>query len=209
MKIALIGATGHAGSEILKEAVSRNLDVTAIVRSPERLKLDVPYLKKDLFALTQEDLAPFDVVVDAFRAPNGHEELHKTSVEHLVKILTGTKTRLLVIGGTSSLFIDEDRSERMIDGVDPSAPFYPTAYNMYEALVDLKKANDLTWTYVSPAAYFNPNGTRTGHYQLSDDRMKMNSQGQSEISMADYAIAMVDEIEKPQHLNEHISVVSQ
>lgn len=208
MKIAIIGATGHAGSFILQEAVNRGIEVTAIVRHPEKLATGVPYLQKDLFDLTTEDLQKFDVVVDAFNAPQGKEELHQTSIDHLLSILAPTTTRLLVVGGASSLFIDEEKTQRMIDGVPTDAPFYPTAHNMYLALLELKKDTKVNWTYLSPAAFFNPDGQRTGTYQLNDDRLIKNTAGKSEISMADYAIALLDEIENQQHVKEHISVVS-
>ncbi|EPH95662.1 NAD dependent epimerase/dehydratase family protein [Enterococcus faecalis 13-SD-W-01] len=208
MNIAIIGATGNAGSHILKEAQDRQIDATAIVRSPEKLPADVPYLQKDLYQLTKEDLAPFDVVIDAFNAPQGKEEMHKTSIDHLLSILHGTQTRLLVVGGASSLFLDEEKHTRMIDNVPENAPFYPTAYNMSQALLDLKNVKDVYWTYLSPAASFDPNGERTGDYQISDDRLLKNASGESYISMADYAIAMMDEAENNTHCQEHISVVS-
>ncbi|MEO1771266.1 NAD(P)-dependent oxidoreductase [Candidatus Enterococcus ferrettii] len=208
MKLAIIGATGHAGSLILNEALERQIDVTAIVRHPEKLVVDVPYLKKDLYDLTQDDLSKFDVVIDAFRPPMGKEELHQSSLQHLIDILSGTATRLLVVGGASSLYLDDERTKRMIDVSDPNAPYYPTAYNMYQAYLELPKAKDLQWSYLSPAANFVPDGSRTGNYQLSDNRLKKNAEGQSDISMADYAIAMVDEALKNQHGNQHFSVVS-
>ena len=206
MKIAIIGATGNAGSLILNEALSRDLAVTAIVRHPEKLKVKVPILVKDLFELTKKDVAFFDVVIDAFRPPNGQEELHQTSLKHLSTILQGTDTRLIVVGGASSLFIDE--KHRMIDVSDPKAVYYPTAYNMYQAFMDLRAAQQLNWTYISPAANFVPNGVRTGHYQISDDHLQKNDEGKSEISMADYAIAVIDEVIEPRHLNQHFSVDS-
>ncbi|MGG5315554.1 NAD(P)-dependent oxidoreductase [Enterococcus sp. AZ072] len=208
MKLAIIGATGHAGSLILNEALERQIDVTAIVRHPEKLVVDVPYLKKALYDLTQDDLSKFDVVIDAFRPPMGKEELHQSSLQHLIDILSGTATRLLVVGGASSLYLDDERTKRMIDVSDPNAPYYPTAYNMYQAYLELPKAKDLQWSYLSPAANFVPDGSRTGNYQLSDNRLKKNAEGQSDISMADYAIAMVDEALKNQHGNQHFSVVS-
>ncbi len=206
MKIAIIGATGNAGSLILNETLSRDLAVTAIVRHPEKLKVKVPILVKDLFELTKKDVAFFDVVIDAFRPPNGQEELHQTSLKHLSTILQGTDTRLIVVGGASSLFIDE--KHRMIDVSDPKAVYYPTAYNMYQAFMDLRAAQQLNWTYISPAANFVPNGARTGHYQISDDHLQKNDEGKSEISMADYAIAVIDEVIEPRHLNQHFSVYS-
>ena len=190
MKIALIGATGHAGSFILDEALSRDLDVTAIVRHPEKLPSDVPFIQKDLFELTTTDLASFDVVVDAFNAPKGKEEMHQTSLSHLIEMLEGTDTRLIVVGGASSLFLD------------------PTAFNMYEGLLKLKQSKNLHWTYISPASLFDPHGKRTGTYLLSDDYLQRNAAGDSTISMADYAIALVDEILDEKHEKQHISVVS-
>ncbi|MBM7710689.1 NAD(P)-dependent oxidoreductase [Enterococcus xiangfangensis] len=204
MKLAIIGATGNAGSLILQEALARDLAVTAIVRHPEKLTVDVPVLVKDLFDLTKEELASFDVVIDAFRPPLGQEELHQTSLKHLSTILQGTDTRLIVVGGASSLFIDE--THRMIDFSDPKADYYPTAYNMYQAFLKLKTTDNVNWTYLSPAANFVPNGERTGKYQLSDDHLQKNAAGASEISMADYAIAIIDEVVEPQHLNQHYSV---
>ncbi|WP_071131194.1 NAD(P)-dependent oxidoreductase [Enterococcus timonensis] len=206
MKIAIIGATGRAGGFILKEALARGLEVTAIVRHPEKLTEDVPVLAKDLFALTTNDLEKFDVVVDAFNAPNGKEELHEKSVDHLVQILTGTKTRLIVVGGASSLFINQEKTIRMIEQVPKDAPFYPVGFYMTQSLLDLKKST-VDWTYLSPALYFNPNGEKTGKYRVSDDFLVTDERGRSEISMADYAIALVDEIQQPKHQQKHFSVL--
>lgn len=204
MKVAIIGATGNAGSHLLKEALNRDLAVTAIVRHPEKLEVKVPILVKDLFELTTQDLAYFDVVIDAFRPPVGKEFLHQTSLRHLTDLLKGTNTRLLVVGGTSSLFVDE--AHRMIDLSDPNAVYYPTAYNMYQAFLELKEHQDLGWTYLSPAANFIPDGERTAQYQVSDEHLRKNAAGKSEISMADYAIAMIDEVVAPKHEKEHFSV---
>jgi putative NADH-flavin reductase len=79
---------------------------------------------------------------------------------------------------------------------------------MYQAFLELKATQQLSWTYISPAANFVPDGLRTGKYQISDDHLKKNSQGKSEISMADYAIALIDEVIEPRHLNQHFSVYS-
>ncbi|MEG1503702.1 MAG: NAD(P)H-binding protein [Enterococcus sp.] len=206
MKIGIIGATGNAGSLILKEALARDLSVTAIVRHPEKLQVKVPILVKDLFELTPKDVAFFDVIVDAFRPPIGQEEMHQTSLKHLADILRNSTTRLIVVGGTSSLFINDN--ERMIDVSDPKADYYPTAYNMYQAFLNLKIEEQVNWTYLSPAANFIPAGERTGHYFTSDDHLKKNEAGKSEISMADYAIAVIDEAIEPRHLKQQFSVYS-
>lgn len=158
--------------------------------------------------MTTTDLASFDVVVDAFNAPKGKEEMHQTSLSHLIEMLEGTDTRLIVVGGASSLFLDTEKTTRMIDQVPKNAPFYPTAFNMYEGLLKLKQSKNLHWTYISPASLFDPHGKRTGTYLLSDDYLQRNAAGDSTISMADYAIALVDEILDEKHEKQHISVVS-
>lgn len=158
--------------------------------------------------MTTTDLASFDVVVDAFNAPKGKEEMHQTSLSHLIEMLEGTDTRLIVVGGASSLFLDTEKTTRMIDQVPKNAPFYPTAFNMYEGLLKLKQSKNLHWTYISPASLFDPHGKRTGTYLLSDDYLQRNAAGDSTISMADYAIALVYEILDEKHEKQHISVVS-
>ena len=208
MKIGIIGATGRAGSFILAEALKRGLAVTAIVRNASKLTVDVPVLEKDLFALTAADLAGFEVVVDAFNAPRGQEELHQSSLTHLREILKGTAVRLLVVGGASSLYLDAKKTQRMIDGIPATAPFYPTAYNMAQAYFSLRDGEGCTYTYVSPAEYFNPHGERTGRYQLNDDLLRKDANGKSEVSMADFAIAIIDLAESGEHVNEHVSVSS-
>lgn len=208
MKIGIIGATGKQGQTTLKEALSLGLDVTAIIRNKANLTEDIPFLEKDLFNLTTIDLAPFDVIVDAFNAPFGQENLHQTSLNHLITILGDTKSKLIVVGGASSLFIDSDKT--MVLGDTPGFPesAKPTARNMRDALVALRKVTNFDWVYLSPAAFFNPNGQKTGHYQIAGDILTKNEKGDSEISYADYAIALVDEIEADSHHQERISVIS-
>lgn len=209
MKIAIIGATGHAGSHILKEALQRGETVTAIVRSPEKLTAKVPYLKKDLYQLTTADLADFDVVVDAFNAPAGREEMHQTSVEHLISILKGTNVHLIIVGGASSMYLDHTKTDRLIDRSPEDAPYYPTAYNMAQSYFDLKDVTDVDWTYLSPAMGFFPARERSGRYQLVDHLGITNSQGKSIIGMADYAIAVLDIAEGHQLIHGHKAVVEQ
>ena len=186
MKIAVIGATGQAGSLITEKLVAAGADVTALVRNASRLKVDVPVIEKDIFALTQADLAPFDVVIEAFRAPEGHEIQHLQAMQHLMALLEDSQTRLIAVGGTSSLYSDETRTKRLIDLVDVTASFYPVAKYMSDAALELK-ASDLNYTYFSPAAYFEPAGLETRAYSLATDIFTVNASGESYISMADYA----------------------
>ncbi|MBC1490082.1 NAD(P)-dependent oxidoreductase [Listeria sp. FSL L7-1485] len=208
MKIAIIGATGKAGNEITKEAVRRGHDVTGFVRNKAKLSTEIKAVEKDIFALTTSDLENFDAVVDAFNAAPGEENLHQTSLKHLSTILKGTKTRLIIVGGAGSLYVDPEETIRVMDTPDFPAAFLPTATNMGAAFDALQKETNLNWTYISPAAFFNPDGARTEEYKTAQNVLTTNAAGNSEISYADYAIAFVDEIEMAQHLNQRFSVVS-
>lgn len=209
MKIAIIGASGKAGQKIMAEALSRKHQVTAIVRNAGKISdKSVAVLEKDIFDLTAADLKPFDAVVDAFNASPGHEDLHQSSLVHLRKILSDNpNTRLLVVGGASSLYLDEQLTQRLLDSPDFPDAYKATASNMAEAFQALKKANDINWTYISPSAMFVADGKRTGSYNAGNDRLMVNSAGESTISYADYAIAMLDEIEQGKHIRQRFTVV--
>ena len=208
MKIAVICANGKAGQLITKEAADRGFDVTAVVRG-ENESVAEKVLKKDLFDLTAEDLKGFDAVVDAFGAWDEKTlPQHSTSLKHLCDILSGTDTRLLVVGGAGSIYVNPEHTVCVSDGPDFPDIFKPLANAMAKALGELRRRNDVKWTYISPAVDFRADGERTGEYTLGGEELVLNSKGESVISYADYAIAMVDEIEKGNHIRERISVVS-
>lgn len=210
MKIGIIGATGKAGSLILKEAVERGHEVTAIVRNAAKIQnQDIKVLEKDIFDLKSEDLKGFDVVVNAFNAAPGQEEKHIEAGKVLIDALKNLpQTRLLVVGGAGSLFTDESKTVRVLETPDFPAAYFPTASNMAKNLEDLQSSG-INWTYISPSAFFDPQGKRTGSYQKGKDQLLVNSKGESYISYPDYAIAMVDEIESPAHVNERFTVVGE
>lgn len=211
MKIGIIGASGRAGSRIMEEALSRDHEVTAIVRNAGKLSDPrASVLEKDIFELAAEDLKPFDVIVNAFAAVPGQEHLHVEAGNVLIKALRGTSdTRLIVVGGAGSLFADEGKKTRLMDTPQFPAEYYPTAKNQGDNLLALQKTDSIKWTFVSPAIFFDPDGKRTGSYQKGKDHPLVNSKGESYISYADYAIAIVDEIEQPEHVNERFTVVSE
>ncbi|GKX64164.1 hypothetical protein SOASR032_27330 [Pragia fontium] len=210
MKVAIIGAGGKAGHKIMVEALSRGHQVTAIVRDATKITdKSVKVLEKSLFDLTADDVKPFDAVIDAFNAPAGHEEQHQSSLAHLTKILSGNQhTRLLVVGGAGSLYVDDKLSLRVVDTPDFPAAYKPTASNMGEAFLQLKSHNDVNWTYFSPAAMFMADGKRTGQFTLGNDRLMVNATGESTISYADYAIAMIDELEQGKHIRQRFTAVA-
>ena len=206
MKIAVVCANGKAGKLIVKEAVDRGLDVTAVVRE-ENQTAAANVLQKDLFDLTAADLAGYDVVVDAFGAWT-EETLpqHSTSLKHLCDILSGTDTRLLVVGGAGSLYVNPEHTVCVADGPDFPDAFKPLAAAMAKALTELRTRSDVKWTYLSPAGDFQADGPRTGRYILGGEELTLNSKGESVISYADYAIAMVDEAVQGGHIQQRISV---
>ncbi|CAI6083278.1 hypothetical protein PAECIP112173_03860 [Paenibacillus sp. JJ-100] len=211
MNIAIIGATGKAGKLILKEAADRGHNVTAIVRNASKLEdKSLNVLEKDVLDLTVSDIKGFDVVVNAFGAPAGKENLHVEVGQALIAILKDApNTRLIVVGGAGSLFTDESKTLRLVDSPGFPDEYKATATNQGQNLQDLQASSGIQWTFLSPAAFFNPDGARTGTYQSGQDVMIMNSEGNSYISYADYAIALVDEIENAKHKNERFTVVGE
>lgn len=207
MKIAVVCANGKAGKLIVKEAVQRGLDVTAVVRGENRTT--APHtLQKDLFDLTAADLAGFDVVIDAFGAwTEDTLPQHSTSLRHLCDALRGTDTRLLVVGGAGSLYVNAEHTAQVADGPDFPDAFKPLAAAMAKALGELRTRSDVKWTYLSPAADFQAEGARSGHYILGGEELTLNARGESVISYADYSIAMVDEAVNGGHIQQRISVV--
>ncbi|HIR34811.1 MAG TPA: NAD(P)-dependent oxidoreductase [Candidatus Faecimorpha stercoravium] len=207
MKIAVVCANGKAGKLIVNEAVERGLDVTAVVRGENKTRAQ-HVITKDLFDLTSEDLAGFDVVIDAFGAwTEDTLPLHSTSLKHLCDVLSGTETRLLVVGGAGSLYVNPEHTACMADGPDFPDVFKPLAAAMAKALTELRERKDVKWTYISPAGDFQAEGERSGKYILGGEELTLNEKGESIISYADYAIAMVDEAVKGNHIQQRISVV--
>ena len=207
-KIAVAAAGGRTARRIITEAVNRGFDVTAFGRKDENMTDAQHYVKKDIFDLTREDLEGFDAVVDAFGAWT--EDLlpqHSTTLAHLCDILSGSSTRLLIVGGAGSLYVNPEHTVTVSETPDFPDSFKPLASAMAKALGELRGRNDVKWTYISPAGDFQADGERTGKYILGGEELTLNERGEAIISYADYAIAMVDEIESGSHIQQRISVV--
>ncbi|MCI5871996.1 NAD(P)-dependent oxidoreductase [Streptococcus sp.] len=206
MKLAIIAANGQAGQAIAKEAVERGHQVTAIVRSENKSAAE-DVLQKDAFDLTKEDLAGFDVVVNAFGAwiPETLPD-HSRLAEHLATILADSPTRLLVVGGAGSLYLDESQTAMLKDAPDFPAEYLPIAEAMGAGLEVYRQATAVNWTYISPASDFDAEGPKTGAYSLAGEVFQVNDEGESYISYADYAVALVDIAEKGGYSKERISV---
>lgn len=205
MKIAILGATGKAGSSILKEAKKRGEDVTAIVRNKKNLTDDTPAIEKDVYQLTTEDLKDFDVLVNALGFWSDFDEFSK-STQHLIDILKNQKTQMFVVGGAGSLYVNPEHTMQLKDTPEFPEDFRPLATGMSKALDLLKKSSDVHWTYISPAIEFDAQGAETGKYVITGEEVTTADNGKSYISYADYAVAMLDLIQENNHLNERISV---
>lgn len=209
MKIAVVSANGKEGKLIVREAMERGLDVTAVVRGENRSDA-TQVIKKDLFDLTASDLKGFDVVIDAFGAWSPETlSLHGTSLKHLCDIVSGQDARLLIVGGAGSLYVNPEHTLQLMDAPDFPDMFKPLASAMGKALEELRTRDDVKWTYISPAADFRADGARTGKYILGGEELPLSSKGESTISYADYAVAMVDEAVNGDHVRQRISVVAE
>lgn len=205
--IAVVAANGRVANKVITEAVDRGFDVTGFSRGENNTQAQ-HYVKKDLYDLTADDLKGFDAVVDAFGAwTEDTLPQHSTSLKHLCDILSGTDTRLVIVGGVGSLYVNKEHTAQVQDGADFPDSFKPLAAAMGKALEELRQRKDVKWTYISPAGDFQADGERTGKYILGGEELTLNDRGESIISYADYAIALVDEIEKGDHFQQRISVV--
>ena len=175
MKVAIIGANGKSGSNLVQEALKQGYDVTAIVRNKEYKNGDVKVVYKDVFELSKADLEGFDAVISAFAAWTPETfGLHKKVAKHLADALSGTKTRLLVVGGAGTLYVD-DKGTMAMDAPDFPSEYMGVAKATAESFFELKGRTDVLWTYVSPAGDYDANGARTGKYNLGGDNLILNS----------------------------------
>ena len=210
-KVAIVCAAGKQGKLLVDEAVSRGYDVTGFVRGNDKVaNAKAKTVVKDLFDLTKEDLSKFDVVIDAFGAWTPDTlPLHSSSLKHLCDILSGTDIRLLVVGGAGSLYVNKEHTLQVKDLPDFPEIYKPLATAQGIALDELRKRNDVKWTFLSPAGNFVADGARTGKYIIGGEEYFVNDKGVSEISYADYAIAMIDEIENANNIQKRFSVIGE
>ncbi len=205
MKIAIIGATGFVGSGILAESLERGHDVTAIVTNPDKLpshdrlrpvKADVTHTEE-----LRSVIAGHDVVISAF---NPGKDAHGTGVRSIIDAVKRSGVeRLLVVGGAGTLEIAP--GERLVDQPDFPAEWKDGSLKTAGVLESLRDEHELNWTFVSPAAHLAP-GERTGRYRVGGDQLMTGADGQSRISIQDYAVAMLDEAETPRHPRARFSV---
>lgn len=213
-KVVLIGATGHIGSAILKELLHRGYPVTAITRHAQKITEKTPLLH-----IVEADIenagtvASFckgaDAVISAYSPGWTNPHIYEDTLRVYPAIVDGVKAagikRLLIVGGAGTLFVSPGVTvidsgvipASILPGVQGLADFY---------LKVLKKEHDLDWVFFSPAGAFLDNGQRTGKFRLGKDNLIVDAEGKSTISVEDYAMAMVDELEKEQHHQERFTI---
>jgi putative NADH-flavin reductase len=209
LNIVIYGASGMIGQRVTREALKRGHHVTAIMRSPEKLTMSDPNLTvKQGNMLDAEsiarDVAGADAVINATRqnanAPG------QTFVDAANALVAGMKRagvhRLIVVGGAGSLEIAPGL--QLVDSPDFNPAWRPGALNIRDAL-DVYRKSDLDWTFFSPANMIAP-GERTGKYRLGTDQLITNEKGESRISAEDYAVALIDELEKPQFVRRRFTI---
>lgn len=210
MNIALIGASGFIGSALLHEALKRGHRVTGLVSRPEKLALasGLSSIKTDVIdtgALTAQ-LADQDAVISAF---SGHgQDAVQTYYERGIRSIIAASMaadvpRLLVVGGAGSLEVAP--GVQLLDTPEFPAEYRQSAEGARTALALLRDASDLDWTLLSPSALIAP-GERTGRFRLGGDQLLVDGEGQSRISVEDYAVAMLDELERPAHRRQRFTV---
>ena len=209
MKIAIIGANGKSGANLVNEAIKQGYDVTAIVRNKEYKNEGVKVVYKDIFELTKADLTGFDAVISAFAAWSEKTfPLHKKVAAHLVNLLEGTNTRLIVALGAGTLFVDS-KGTMVMDTPDFPAAYMGVAKATAESYFELKGSTNVLWTYVSPAGDYDANGARTGKYVLGGDDLILNSKNESYISYADLALAIIDELKNKKFIQKRFTAVGE
>ena len=212
-KIVLIGASGFVGSAILNEALDRGHKVTAVVRHPEKItavhknlvikQLDVSFTER-----VTEVSKGVDAVISAYNPGWKNPKIAEETTKVYKAILNGVKQagvkRLLVVGGAGSLFISPGK--RIMDAGSMPESYLPAVRALAEVyLIDLMAEKSIDWVFFSPAGMIEP-GLRTGKFRLGKDDLIVNETGESKISVQDYAMAMIDELEKPAHHRERFTI---
>ena len=212
--VVLIGATGFVGLAILNELLSRGHKVTAVVRHANKLP------KNDNLTAVEEDVANVDAianitkgkdaVISAYNPGWGNPDIKRLTEENYPKIVEAVKKsgvdRLLIVGGTGTLFVKPGL--RVVDSGAIPAEIMDAVRSLGDFYLNgLTKEHDLDWVFFSPAGEFEEKGERTGNFRLGKDDLIVDpATGTSHISVQDYAIAMVDELEKPAHHKERFTI---
>lgn len=213
MNIALIGATGFVGTAVLNELLQRGHRVTVLARNPAKLVardgLTVVAADAQNAAQVAQAAKGHDAVVSAYNPGWSNPEIHDEFLKGTRAIYAGTREsgvrRLLVVGGAGSLFVAP--GVQLVDTPTFPAEYKAGALAAREALNLIRNETTLDWTFLSPPILLAP-GERTGHYRLGEDAPLMNGDQPGGISVADMAVAIVDELETPRHVQKRFTVAN-
>lgn len=214
MKVALIGATGFVGSPILAELLGRGHQVSVLARNPAKLaaRPGLTVLAADALDAAQvaQAVAGHEAVVSAYNPGWSEPQIYELFLRGTRAIVEGVKRaglkRLLVVGGAGSLFVAPGL--QLVDTPPFPAEYKQGALAAREALNELKQESSLDWSFVSPPIALAP-GARSGHYRSGlDDLLPGVGEAPAGISVADLAVAIVDELENPRHLKRRFTVAS-
>ena len=194
MNILVIGANGNAGRLIVEKALKAGHQVTGVVRRESAIE-GIPTIVKDALQLTKDELTQFDVVVNAISAFTPETYYLQTDLTLLlVKALAHTNTRLIVVDGAGSLYVDEDHTVKLYDTPDFPSEFLVLAKAQGNAIDILRKFSNVDWTFFSPAPIFDAEGPESNDYVFSNENVILNKEGKPYISYATFAQILVDEI---------------
>ena len=211
--VVLIGASGFVGTAILNELLNRGHKVTAIVRDPAKVTASNPNLK-----VVQADVTDADVLIETckgkdavisaynpgWKNPNIYEETLKNYPLIVDSVKKAGVERLLIVGGAGTLFYAPGKM--VMDADDVPAKLLPGIKSLGEFYLNtLRKENDIDWIFLSPAANMTP-GKRTGKFRFGKDDLVVDANGDSNISVEDYAVAMVDELEQKKYHKERFTI---
>jgi putative NADH-flavin reductase len=210
MKIAIIGATGFVGPALIAEGVSRGYEITAIARNTDKVEkaAGVTAVSADVNGVDAlaSALSGHDAVISSFNAGWTNPNLYNDFLNGSKNIQEATKKagvkRYIIIGGAGSLFID---GKQLVDSPQFPKEYYPGASSARDYLIELRKENELDWTFVSPAINLHP-GERTNQFRLGTESPVFNAAGKSEISTADLAVAIFNELENNQFIKARFTV---
>lgn len=211
-KVAIIGASGFVGSNLVKEATNRGLEVTAIARNVEKINAEnISKVAVDVNQVNElsEALKGHDVVISAFNAGWTNPNLYNDFIKGSESIQQAAKQagvqRMIVVGGAGSLYANE--KEQLVDSPDFPADIKPGATAARDYLNILKEEKELDWVFFSPAIEMHPGVTigRTGKYRLGKDQPVFDENMVSKLSPEDVAVVLIDEIEKPKHHKERFT----
>lgn len=207
MKILVVASNGKVSRLVIKEALKRGIEVVASSRKENKSDAST-FIQKDIMDLTKEDIAGADAIVDGFGANTPWTlKMHTKTSQHLADLVSGTDTRLIVVGGAGSLYMTPEHTTQLFETPDFPAVFRPISKAQSAALTEMRKRTDVKWTFISPAADFQADGIATGEYLMGGEEYITNDKGESKISYADYAKGLVDVLESGKYIQERICFI--